>query len=80
MDMATSIWTAVFLEGEGSATIWNNFVRCWSRLFVGDQEEIVTNQNTCFVSEEFRNFCNLHSIRFRHTPTEHHNNPGIGER
>ena len=43
-DVATHFQAAVFLPGESAGDVWNAFLVCWSRLFVGDPEEIVTDQ------------------------------------
>lgn len=51
----------------------------WSRLFVGDPEEILTDKGIAHTSGEFQTFCSLHSIQLRHTPTGQHNSLGTDE-
>lgn len=79
VDTATHLQAASFLSGEDSASVWNAFVRCWSRLYVGDPEEILTDAGTCFTSPFFSKMCDLHDITLRHTNVESHNSLGEGE-
>ena len=79
VDVATHFQAAVFLPGESAADVWNALLVCWSRLFVGDPEEIVTDQGSLFTSESFHGWCEASGIRLRHTPTEQHNSLSVGE-
>ena len=79
VDTATHFQAAVFLPGQSAGDVWNALLLCWSRLFVGDPEEIVTDQGVLFTSKEFTEWCAQSGITLRHTPTEQHNSLSVGE-
>lgn len=80
VDAGTSFQSAVFLDGEDAASVWNGFVKCWSRLFLGDPERITADHGSVFTSELFQMCCVEHGILLRFTGTESHNALGAGER
>lgn len=79
IDRGTNFQSATFLEGEDAASVWNGLVRCWTRLYVGDPEAILTDQGSVFTSANFTASCVEHGITLRHTGTESHNSLGSGE-
>ena len=80
IDVATHYQAAVFLERQDAASVWNALLSCWSRLYVGDPDVIVTDQGSNFNSQQFQSICDYHGIELRKTPTEQHNALGIGEK
>jgi hypothetical protein len=36
VDAGTTCQAAIFLDGEGFVPVWNVFVTCWTRAYVGD--------------------------------------------
>jgi hypothetical protein len=43
VDAGTKFQAAIWLTGEGAASVWNGFVLCWSRLFLRDAETIMSD-------------------------------------
>jgi hypothetical protein len=78
-DSGKTFNAATFIKGESSAEIWNALLQCWSGVYCGDPQEILTDSGTAFCSEEFHNLCEQHDIIIRHTPIEQHNALGQGE-
>lgn len=64
--------------GEDSGSVWGGFVMAWSRLFVGDPDEIPTDSGSCFTSDLCKKSCASHPISLRHINTESHNSLGEG--
>jgi transposase InsO family protein len=79
VDSGTNFNAATFLKGESSAEIWNALLLCWSRVYCGDPQEILTDSCMAFCSEEFYSLCEQHDIIIRHTLIEQHNALGQGE-
>jgi hypothetical protein len=80
IDAAPGFQAAAFLEGEYASTIWNAFVLCWSRLFIGDPERITADHGSVFRSHLFEQCCFEHGITLQFTGTEQHNALGTGEK
>jgi hypothetical protein len=80
IDAGTRFQAATFLVGEDFASVWYGFVKCWSRLFLGDPEKIVADQGSVFNADEFQQMCVEHGISFQSTGTESHKSHGAGER
>lgn len=80
IDVGTTFNAAVFLVKQDANSVWNAFVRGWSRLYLGDPERILTDQGSVFRSEQFVKLCAEHEIVLEHTGTESHNSLGVGER
>lgn len=62
VDAGTTFQAATFLSGEEYTSVWNAFLVCWSRLFVGDPEKIAANAGSCFASAAFMQACRAHDI------------------
>lgn len=70
VDTATHLQDATFLTGEDSVSVWAAFCMCWSRLYVGDPEEILTDAGSCFTSPFFEQTYKEHEISLKHTNVE----------
>jgi transposase InsO family protein len=80
IDAGTAFQSARFLEKVDVTSVWNGFMECWSRLFIGDPEELVTDQGSVFISKTFEELCRSCEILLIHTGTESHNSLAQGER
>jgi transposase InsO family protein len=78
VDSGTTFQSARFLELVDVNSVWYCFIECWSRLFIGDPEELVTDQGSVFVSKAFEELCRSCDIILKHTGTESHNILGQG--
>lgn len=76
----TTYNAAVFLQAQDAASVWNAFVKGWSRLYIGDPERILADQGSVFRSDMFGTLYQEHDIRLEFTGTESHNSLGVGER
>jgi hypothetical protein len=79
-DAGTTYQAAMFLDGEGFAPVWNAFVKCWTRRYVGDPEYVTVDSGSVFNSEAFVQTCAAHEIKMRTTAVESHSTIGVGER
>ena len=79
VDAATHFQAAAWLEKQDVTHVWNAFLICWARVFVGNPEEVLTDQGSVFISEGFRELCSKSDIRLKHVPVESHNSLSVGE-
>jgi hypothetical protein len=80
VDAGTTYQAAIFLEGEGFVPVWNAFVKCWTRAYVGDPESITVDSDSVFSSAVFAQTCAAHEITMKTTGVESHSSHGVGER
>ena len=84
VDSGTRYNAAMFVSGAGkkadAAAVWDCFIRCWSRLYLGDPHRIVADQGSVFASEEFISAAATHDVELSFTPVESHNSMGAGEK
>lgn len=79
VDEGTSLQAAAFLAGEDARTVWTTLCLIWTRLYVGDPSEVLTDSGSVFKSAYFSDQCSARGITLRHTPVESHNSLGKGE-
>jgi hypothetical protein len=80
VDRDTTFSSAKFLRACDRITVWNAFVQCWTSLYTGFPDSILTDQGSVFQSEDWKNACEGAGIILRSTGTESHNSLGVGER
>jgi hypothetical protein len=80
IDRGTTFSSAKFLYSSDRITVWNTFVQCWTSMYVGFPDSILTDQGSVFQSEDWRNACLGAGIHLRSTGIESHNSLGVGER
>jgi hypothetical protein len=70
VDAGPKFQAAMWLTGEDVASVWNSFVLCWSRLFLGDPEIIMSDAGSVSNAEEFCDICFEHGITLRSSGIE----------
>jgi transposase InsO family protein len=80
VDAGTTFTSAVFLSAASSKAVWDAFLQCWTTIYTGFPDSILTDQGSLFTSADWHAACNMARIHLRHTGTESHNSLGAGER
>lgn len=79
LDVGTNFSVAKFIENENSKTIWETFVVEWVTTYTSYPDEMLTDQGSAFISQEWKGNCRKASIHLYHTGSESHNSLGQGE-
>lgn len=62
VNVGTTFNAAVFLPASDAISVFNAFVKGWSRPFLGDLDRIVEDQGSVFRAKKFVNLCSAHEI------------------
>ena len=71
---------AVFVRGESSVYIWNEYVRIWVNPYVGHPKVIHADFGPQFRSVEWKTYLQMNNIKRHTSSVESHNASGVGER
>jgi hypothetical protein len=80
VDAGTTFTSATFLLAATAKAVWDAFLQCWTTVYTGFPESILTDQGSLFTSADWHAACNASRILLRHTGIESHNSLGTGER
>ncbi len=79
VDVGTRFNAATFLDGETATEVWNSFLRACASTYVGMLSSLLVDQGSVFVSDEWRNACELNNVGLVPTGTESQNSLHAGE-
>jgi hypothetical protein len=57
VDRGTTFSSANFLYSSDRITVWNTFVQCWTSMYFGFPDSILTEQGSVFQSDDWNNAC-----------------------
>jgi hypothetical protein len=80
VDTGTTFGAASFLPSASAKAVWDAFLKCWTTMYTGFPDSMLTDQGSLFTSADWHIACNSAKIRLRHTGTESQNSFGAGER
>ena len=80
VDRDTKFNAAAFLNAKTSEEVWKVYQTIWSNRYAGHPVELHVDSGPQFVSNRFRNLCQLAGISLKISGVESHNSIGVGER
>ena len=80
VDRDTNFNAAAFLNAMNSEEVWKVYQTIWSNRYAGHPVELHVDSGPPFVSNRFRNPCQLVGISLNICGVESHNSIGVGER
>lgn len=79
VDDGTHFGAARFLPDVSTGTIWSTLLKCWSTIYSGLPNRILTEQGTAF-GDSFVYLAAVCNVQVDHTGVEAHSSLGLGER
>lgn len=80
VDTHTHFSAAAFIKSKSSSCVWNTFIQCWAATYIGYPDIIRLDQESAFMSKEFKSLTNSAGIELKISGVESHNAIGPGER
>lgn len=79
VDRGTRFSEARYLRRADAMTFWNIFVQAWSFLYMEHPSSILTDQDSVFMSDQWKGMCCASDIKIQTTGVESHNSLNAGE-